>query len=86
MKVNKTLSLDYSVVQELKLMNNQSAFVNAAILKRLSILNDEQPLIRVSTYQCTVCFKTKKGRADDQYVFCHDCGMNGEGPMIELRS
>ena len=36
MKVNKTLSLDYSIVQELKQMNNQSAFVNAAILKRLS--------------------------------------------------
>ena len=36
MKVNKTLSLDYSIVQELKSMNNQSAFVNAAILKRLS--------------------------------------------------
>ena len=35
MKVNKTLSLDYSIVQELKSMNNQSAFVNAAILKRL---------------------------------------------------
>jgi len=36
MKVNKTLSLDYSIVQELKSMNNQSAFVNAAILKRMS--------------------------------------------------
>jgi hypothetical protein len=35
MKVNKTLSLDYSIVQELQLMKNQSAFVNAAILKRL---------------------------------------------------
>ena len=86
MKVARTFTIDLSVASELKEVKNQSAFVNAAVKQRLSILNDEQPLIRVSTYQCTVCFKTKKGRADDQYVFCHDCGMNGEGPMIELIS
>ena len=45
MKVNKTLSLDYSVVQELKLMNNQSAFVNAAILKRLGGMEGVDPSI-----------------------------------------
>ncbi len=43
MKVNKTLSLDYSIVQELKSMNNQSAFVNAAILKRLSGIQGVDP-------------------------------------------
>jgi len=43
MKVNKTLSLDYSIVQELKQMNNQSAFVNAAILKRLSGIQGVDP-------------------------------------------
>ena len=45
MKVNKTLSLDYSIVQELKLMNNQSAFVNAAILKRLGGMEGVDPTI-----------------------------------------
>lgn len=45
MKVNKTLSLDYSVVQELKLMNNQSAFVNAAILKRLGGMEGIDPAV-----------------------------------------
>ena len=45
MKVNKTLSLDYSVVQELQLMKNQSAFVNAAILKRLGGMMSVDPEI-----------------------------------------
>jgi hypothetical protein len=45
MKVNKTLSLDYSIVQELKLMNNQSAFVNAAILKRLGGMEGIDPAV-----------------------------------------
>jgi len=45
MKVNKTLSLDYSIVQELQLMKNQSAFVNAAILKRLGGMEGIDPTI-----------------------------------------
>jgi hypothetical protein len=45
MKVNKTLSLDYSIVQELQLMKNQSAFVNAAILKRLGGMEGVDPEI-----------------------------------------
>ena len=45
MKVNKTLSLDYSIVQELQLMKNQSAFVNAAILKRLGGMESVDPSI-----------------------------------------
>ena len=59
MKVNKTLSLDYSVVQELKLMNNQSAFVNAAILKRLGGMEGIDPSI--STNQLMVVLM---GRSD----------------------
>ena len=59
MKVNKTLSLDYSIVQELKLMNNQSAFVNAAILKRLGGMESVDPSISTNQLMSALY-----GRAD----------------------
>ena len=36
MKINRTFSIDYAIARELKSRANQSAFVNAAIVRRLT--------------------------------------------------
>jgi hypothetical protein len=58
MKVNKTLSLDYSIVQELQLMKNQSAFVNAAILKRLGGMMSVDPEITTNQLMSALMSRT----------------------------
>ena len=85
MKVARTFTIDLTVASELKEVKNQSAFVNAAVKSRLQALSDQTPLVVVATYECTVCNRTKKARAGDKFVFCHDCGMNGDGSMKEIK-
>ena len=50
MKVNKTFSIDYKLIHELKKKNNQSAFVSRAIWNSLDV-SDKGKIVEATTRQ-----------------------------------
>jgi hypothetical protein len=83
-KIARTFTLDLALVSKLKEQRNQSKFVESAIRAKLMAMDLIQPTIITAKFKCTVCLRTKFSRADDTFVFCNHCGMDGDGGMIKI--